>query len=87
MRGEGLNGLVMAAEQRRLHLPGKLRLNLGQHADRQRMRCRQQMPVAIHQQQLIMSLPGQGIEIRAHHRQRPGGFPLPRRRVHPPFEA
>ncbi|UNI42831.1 substrate-binding domain-containing protein [Klebsiella pneumoniae] len=34
----------MAAEQRGLHLSRELRLHLGQHAGRQRVRCRQQMP-------------------------------------------
>ena len=54
-----------------LHLSRELRLHLGQHAGRQRVRCRQQMPVAIHQQQLIMPLPGEGLESGAHRRQRP----------------
>ncbi len=87
MRGEWLNGLVVAAEQRGLHLSRELRLYLGQHAGRQRVRCRQQMPVAIHQQQLIMPLLGEGLESGAHRRQRPGRFPLRRRNVHPPLKA
>ncbi len=57
-----------------LHLSRELRLHLGQHAGRQRVRCRQQMPVAIHQQQLIMPLLGEGLESGAHRRQRPGRF-------------
>ncbi len=34
-----------------------------------------------------MPLPGEGMEFGAHRRQRPGGFPLRRRRVHSPLKA
>lgn len=44
------------------------------------------MPVAIHQQQLIMPLLGEGLESGAHRRQR-RSLPLRRRNVHPPLKA
>ncbi len=70
-----------------LHLSRELRLHLGQHAGRQRVRCRQQMPVAIHQQQLIMPLLGRGSGERRASPPAAGRFPLRRRNVHPPLKA